>query len=266
MITVTGIPPVAVLPWGSHICMFYDTPEDLIEAHIDYFRAGLANNQHCVWAYSEPVDGDRARAALRELIPDFDGLLSKSAIELIPGYDWYLQGNEFDPQRITGGWRARLEWAVAKGFDGMRVSGNAFGMEANLWDSFREYEEELNHALVGARMIVLCTYSLRASRAMDFADVVRAHHFSVIRRKGRWEYLETPELAIARHETGRLDNLVDPSRPSHDLDPLIPASAPRRHRPARTMWRPRVWHQPAPAEFPIAPTSCANSRLETRSN
>ncbi|MEA3046164.1 MAG: hypothetical protein QOJ53_496 [Sphingomonadales bacterium] len=38
----TGILPISLLPWGSHICMFYESPEDLIDAHVDYFGAGLA--------------------------------------------------------------------------------------------------------------------------------------------------------------------------------------------------------------------------------
>jgi hypothetical protein len=51
----TGIPPIGPLPWGGHLCMFYETPEDLIDAQTDYFAAGLADNECCLWIVSEPI-------------------------------------------------------------------------------------------------------------------------------------------------------------------------------------------------------------------
>jgi DNA-binding CsgD family transcriptional regulator len=58
-------------------------------------------------------------------------------------------------------------------------------------------------------MLVLCTYSLQASRAVDLLDVARTHNFSVARRSGRWEFLETPELASARRQIDRLNGAID---------------------------------------------------------
>lgn len=219
----TGITPVPLLPWGSHICMFYDTPEDLLDAHVDYFAAGLEDNEFCVWALSGPIDRDRAVAEMRRANPRFDDFLAMGAIKFIPGYDWYLPGGEFESQRITGGWHAMLDRALARGFAGMRVSGNAFWMEENLWHSFREYEAELDRSLAGARMIVLCTYNINAARIVDFVDVARTHHFSITRRQGRWEFLETPELIAAKDEIRRLNGAIDIlSRPFPGRDLLTP--------------------------------------------
>lgn len=216
----TGIQLVGDLPWGSHICLFYETPQDLIETHCDYFGAGLARNEFCIWALSDPITPDAAIAGLSECIPSFEEDLRAGRMELVPGYRWYLKGHDFDPQRITGGWNARLEEALARGFSGMRVSGNAFWMETNLWKDFREYEAELDHSIDGRRMIVLCTYPLYASRSVDVLDVARAHQFSIARRRGRWEFLETPELAAARSEIGRLRTAIDVLTlpfPGHEL-------------------------------------------------
>jgi DNA-binding CsgD family transcriptional regulator len=58
-------------------------------------------------------------------------------------------------------------------------------------------------------MLVLCTYSLQASRAVDVLDVARVHNFSIARRDGRWEFLETPELAEAKREIKRLNGAID---------------------------------------------------------
>jgi DNA-binding CsgD family transcriptional regulator len=69
-------------------------------------------------------------------------------------------------------------------------------------------------------MLVLCTYALGASRAVDLLDVVRAHQFTVTRRRGQWEFLETPELKQAKREIKNLsDALSVLSRPfpGHEL-------------------------------------------------
>ena len=215
----TGIPLIGTVPWGSHLCMFYETPADLVQANAAYFAAGLQDNEYCVWSLTDPVDRKQAEAGLRREIPDFDACLARGAIELLCGYQWYLVGDTFDPQRVAGGWQAKLEEALCRGFAGMRVSGNAFWMERNCWESFRQYEDELNRVAADRPMLLLCTYSLQAARAVDLLDVAVSHHFTLARRRGRWEFLETPELRAARREIERLGNALDVmSRPfpGHD--------------------------------------------------
>ena len=55
----------------------------------------------------------------------------------------------------------------------------------------------------------MCTYSLHASRAIDLLDVTRLHHFTVARRNGEWEFLESPELRQAKEEIKRLRSGID---------------------------------------------------------
>lgn len=205
----TGLDPVGDRPWGTHICLFYETRQDLYDVHAEYFGAGLASGEFCIWAVSDPINREKAIEALRKSVPDFEKYLRDGQIEFIPGYQWYLRGDDFDPQRITGGWHAKLDEALARGFEGMRVSGNAFWFETSLWKTFREYEAELDRSLAGRRMIVLCTYCLEASRAVDVLGVARTHNFSIAKRDGRWEFLETQELAEAKREIGRLNGAID---------------------------------------------------------
>ncbi len=205
----TGIRVIGDMSWGTHICMFYETKQDLLDAAVLYFEAGLQSNEFCVWAVSDPITKRDAIKALRRAIPDFDRLLAAERFELLPGTEWYLKGDQFALQRITGGWSEKLSTALAEGYDGMRVSGNAFWLNTSHWKEFCEYEQELDRSLAGRKMIVLCTYSLRASRAVDVLDVVRAHQCTVVRRRGDWEFLETPELKRASQEIRRLNGALD---------------------------------------------------------
>jgi DNA-binding CsgD family transcriptional regulator len=205
----TGIEPIGRLSWGSHICMFYETEEDLIEANVEYFRAGLGENEYCVWGLSEPLTEEQAGRALRLAIPEADRHLAEGAMELIPDLRSFLGGEGFDPERMTSRWQQKLEEARARGYEGLRVSGNAFWMERQQWETFRQYEAKLDETVDGRAMLVLCTYSLRAARAVDILDVAVTHNFTIARRGGRWDYVETPELRAAKREISRLNDAVD---------------------------------------------------------
>ena len=219
----SGIRVVGEVPWGSHICIFYETKDDLLDTAAAYFKAGLEGNEFCVWAISEPITEADAKTVLQSTTPDLEAQLAAGRIEIIQGTDWYLRGNEFDLQRITGGWSEKLRGALARGFDGMRVSGNAFWIESNHWQAFCEYEHELDRSLAGQRMVVLCTYSLQVSRAVDLLDVARAHNCCTARRNGDWEFLATPELRRANQEIGRLhDALGVLSKPFPGYELLTP--------------------------------------------
>ncbi|MHC4720030.1 MAG: MEDS domain-containing protein, partial [Planctomycetota bacterium] len=45
----TGIEIVGDVPWGTHFCQFYQTKDDLIDVLVPYFKAGLKNNEFCMW-------------------------------------------------------------------------------------------------------------------------------------------------------------------------------------------------------------------------
>jgi len=216
----TGILPLGSLPWGAHICLFYETEQDLIDANAGFFRAGLAGNEFCLWALPENVGRDQAMAGLRDALEGFDDHLAAGAVELIPGDDWYQEDEAFDVQRSLANAQVKLDGALARGFGGMRASGYAFWMNSKPWGTFRHYEEELSEWLSGKPMIGLCTYKLDASWATDLVNVARVHHFSIVLRRGKWEFFETPESAAVRRDNdpphgGAIETPSSPF-PGHD--------------------------------------------------
>src|SRR5450631_3027123 len=180
----SGIGVLGDLPWGEHFCLFYETKADLLDVVVPYFQAGFDSNEFCVWAISEPLTEAEARTALRRAVPEFDGDLADRGIEIISGREWYLKGDIVDPKRITDGWHEKLSRALAAGYEGLRVSGNAFWLGTEYWQDFYDYEEDLHESLDGQPMIALCTYPLAESRPSDILDVARAHQYTLARRKG----------------------------------------------------------------------------------
>jgi hypothetical protein len=45
----TGVDVVGDVPWGTHFCLFYETRADLLETVASYCKAGLENQEFCLW-------------------------------------------------------------------------------------------------------------------------------------------------------------------------------------------------------------------------
>ena len=41
----TGISVVGDVPWGTHVCHFYETKQDLLDTLVPYFKAGLESKE-----------------------------------------------------------------------------------------------------------------------------------------------------------------------------------------------------------------------------
>jgi len=194
----TGIDCVGDVPWGTHLCQFYECRQDLTDLLVPYFRAGLENNEFCMWVVSEPLDVSGALAAARQGIPDFDCYLQREQIQVVPYDQWYVIDGVFDLQRVLNGWVGRLERAMARGYDGMRVSGNTAWLERRDWERFVDYEEAIDSVVSRNRMLALCTYALDRCSGSDVLDVLRNHRYAIIRQEGEWGLVESSELKRAR--------------------------------------------------------------------
>ena len=60
----SGIKTLGHVPWGTHLCQFYNTKQDLIDILVPYFAEGLKNNEFCMWVTSPPLDVEEAKTAL----------------------------------------------------------------------------------------------------------------------------------------------------------------------------------------------------------
>ena len=185
----TGIDIIGEVPWGTHFCQFYQTEEDLLNILVPYFKAGLENNEFCMWITAEPLSAEEASKAMRRVMPDFADRLAKGQIEIMPHTEWYLKGGSFNLGRVLNSWVDKLSVALAKGYGGLRVTGNTAWLERRDWDSFTEYEAAINGVIGKHRMVALCTYSLDRCNAADVMDVIRNHEFALIRKEGKWELI-----------------------------------------------------------------------------
>ncbi|HEY0579687.1 MAG TPA: MEDS domain-containing protein, partial [Candidatus Nitrosocosmicus sp.] len=196
----TGLKILGNIPWGSHLCAFYETQRDLMDIIIPFFNAGLENNECCIWItppYSD-VRIDDAKNLLYKSIPEFDRYISKGSMEFKDGLNWYLSNNSFYIDDIIKKWDGLLQKFKKSKYTGIRVSGDVSWLEEKFRKDFKDYEMKLNQFISKHPMIILCTYPLEFSKGLDVLDAVKEHQFAIARRSGNWQVIETPELQAAK--------------------------------------------------------------------
>jgi PAS domain S-box-containing protein len=186
----SGLGFIGDVPWGTHLCQFYQTKEDLIDILVPYFRAGLENNEFCMWITSSPLDAKQAKEALKKAVPALDDYVKKGQIEIMPYTKWYLLNGKFDSDRVLQGWVEKEKGAFSRGFDGLRLTGNTLWVERSLWKRFTDYEAAINAVITSHRIIALCTYSLKKCTGTDMVDVLKNHVGTLIRKETDWYLVE----------------------------------------------------------------------------
>ena len=181
---------VGPIPWGTHLCQFYENKQDLIDILVPYFAEGLRNNEFCMWVTSPPLEVEEARKSLKESVPNLDDYIKKGQIEIISYKNWYLLGGKFDSKKVLQGWVDKEKAALEHGFEGLRLTGNTFWIERDLWNSFVDYEEAINSVIGEHRMIAVCTYCLLNCSGTDVLDVVRNHVGTLIKQGRKWSLVE----------------------------------------------------------------------------
>jgi DNA-binding CsgD family transcriptional regulator len=95
--------------------------------------------------------------------------------------------------------RDKLRDALAKGYKGMRASGDSLWINHDQWKDFYKYEYELNKLLKGKPVAVLCTYPLMMCGAAEVLEVAGAHRPAIARRNGDWGFVETTPTTPSDH-------------------------------------------------------------------
>ena len=143
----TGIDIIGEIAWGGHFCVFYQSKQDLIDILVPYFKAGLENNEFCMWITSKPLSAKDAEQSLRQAVKNLDDCIKRGQIEILDYCQWYTKWGKFDYDKVLQGWVEKHDQAVKRGFDGLRLSGNTFWLEEKDWREFTEYERTINSVL-----------------------------------------------------------------------------------------------------------------------
>jgi PAS domain S-box-containing protein len=194
----TGITAIGDVPWGAHFCQFYQDKQDLIDILVPYFKAGLENNEFCMWITSEPLGSAEAKAALAANLENLETYFANGQLEILDS-DWYTSGRAFESDRVLQSWVDRLEAARRRGFAGLRLTGNPSWLEKPEWHGFMEYEATVDAIFGQRRMLAICTYSLPKCDALQIMDVISNHAFALVKRAGKWEVIAHEDTVVQKN-------------------------------------------------------------------
>jgi DcmR-like sensory protein len=221
----SGLHTAPRLPWGSHIAHFFRSGRELHELLVPYFKAGLENNEQCLWVTGESFNADEARSALRAAVPDLDRRERDQQIEIANGAQWYSSGQKLDPRELVRGLVQREQDALGSGYVGLRTSGDCAWVSQNQWSDFLAYERLVQQTVRGRRMICMCSYCIDRLRDGSEAEVLQ-HHDCAVRDQpsprppnldGVGETAETDEAHELRRQLDRQKRTFDMAMLASDM-------------------------------------------------
>ena len=188
-LTDCGLPGITQIPYGVHMCNFYRTREELIAALVPFFVAGLRNNERCIWITARPLHAVDAIAELEKAGPDVQAAIRNGSLVVRDYEEWYAQAGALRGNQVVDLWLAEEQRALAGGYRGLRITGNVTFLRSEDWALFMEYEELVNRAFQGRRIVTLCTYHLDSCGAAEVLDVMRRHTGALDRPDEGWQIL-----------------------------------------------------------------------------
>lgn len=192
----SGIPSVVDLPWGSHLSQFYDSKQDLLDILIPYFKAGLENNEFCLWAVPAPLRVEEALAELGKAVPRLPEYLSAGQIKIVP------EAEAASPEADSiGSLVSRVDQAVLMNCDGLRLARHPFRDETGI----RPFSTHDQETLAALNLIAIFLYPRRQFDAVGLMEVVTQHRLTLVRGADRWEVLESSAALSVKDELRRTE-------------------------------------------------------------
>ena len=185
--TNCGLPGVEHVPYGIHMCHFYRDRADLVAALVPFFVAGLRSNERCIWITAEPLRAADARLELQRAGLDVEVVIRGGALAIEDYAGWYTAAEGLKSSEAARLWLDEERRALADGFSGLRITGNASFVTPETWPDFMDYEEAVHRAFQGRRIVSLCSYDIRRCGAVKLLDVVRRHSCALDRPDEGWQ-------------------------------------------------------------------------------
>jgi hypothetical protein len=175
----SGLRAVPHLQWGIHLVQFFGSGNDIRDVLVPYFKAGLDNNERCLWVTGQAFNADQARSALRAAVPDLDQRERDKQIQIADTEEFYAVGAKLRPQELVSGLLQREQDALALGYAGLRTNGNCAWVSQDQWADFLEYEIQVQRAVRGRRMICMCSYHMDPAQGGSHFEVMECHDLAV---------------------------------------------------------------------------------------
>jgi two-component sensor histidine kinase/PAS domain-containing protein len=204
----SGLRGVPYLQWGTHLTHVFGSGGELRDVLQPYFKAGLENNERCLWVTGSAFNVEDARSALRAVVPDFERREQSGQIEIADSTKWYKAGQKLKPTELVIALLKLESDALAAGFNGLRTHGNCAWVQPDQWEDFQAYEALVHKTVPGRRMVCFCSYCADQLQDGEYQDVIASHDLAVhgtARSFGIAQNAEPPSRAIKKRKKNTFD-------------------------------------------------------------
>ncbi len=162
----------------DRVILFYSNPEDKHQVLFTYLKAGLDKGEAAAYIVAQDTT-DQIREGMRRFGINIDELEKSGALHVIHCQDWYFKDGTFDAFKVMGLWKNLHDEVMAKGFKGLRVTGEmACFFEKKMVKELVEYERAL-HRTVELPMSVICAYDTNVVAKENsgelYMELIKAH-------------------------------------------------------------------------------------------
>lgn len=175
------------MPWGSHVCQFYEGKEDLVKMLVPYFKQGLERNEACVWLVGD-LTIEEARNALAAVVPDLDRFMDTGQMQIRHYTEFYTNANGTvkPTAQLSEDFAAMGSTVRANGFEGLRASGSVSWVnDAESMSQFMDYETKVNLAIQNSHIMAVCTYPAQAATMCQCRELIH-NHGKIFVKRGEW--------------------------------------------------------------------------------
>ena len=163
----------------DHAVLFYEYVEDKYRVVFDFLKAGLDVHEATAYVAGADETPSQVRSLLEKRRIDVDACEKEGMLQIMSYKDSHLIDGEFNAKRTIALWAKLLSDALAEGFKGLRVAGDAtWFLKSDMKTEFLDYEKSL-HRVLDVPFIAMCAYSLpvlmELNQVQFVVDLIKAH-------------------------------------------------------------------------------------------
>ena len=164
---------------SDHVLFVYETSEAKYNVLFNYIKYGLENGEAALYVCSDANPG-QIRNAMKLFGIDVEKYEKASALKILHYTEFYMINGKFGIDNTLGLWDKFYKEALAKGFKGLRVTGEtACFFKHRMVQDLVEYEKVL-HRVLEIPMVAICSYNADMLKSCDdplnlYGELARAH-------------------------------------------------------------------------------------------
>ncbi|HZU30843.1 MAG TPA: MEDS domain-containing protein [Candidatus Angelobacter sp.] len=186
---------------GDHICTLYASPEEQLQAAVEYVKAGLARGEQCLYVCGEHTP-EELRAALQASGVNVKEEEGRGALSLVTKAEAHLKDGHFNANNMISFLHQAVKDALDAGFNGLCAAGDMGWVTDGVpgTEELTEYESRLNEFYANNRALGLCQYNRKSLPSRFLDHCIATHRFVRIEGPIALEnpFYEEPGVAIGR--------------------------------------------------------------------